>query len=122
MDEKIKASELLSDEALDEVSGGNIVQTKAMLSILNDLGVPGIPENLRLEGGNSGYSVEATQKLKEVLGGFGVIFDTPLVADAILDNTYRIKNDAGSYTRASASAVIDHVKAEILKATTVSIG
>ena len=121
MEEKIKTNELLSEKELDEVSGGNAIQTKSMLSILNDLGVPGIPENLRLEKGKPGYSPEASQKLKEVLSGFGIKFDTPIVADAILENTYMGKNDQGSWTRISASEVISRVKAQIVAQTTVPI-
>ena len=121
MEEKIKADELLSEKELDEVAGGNIIQTKSMLSILNDLGVPGIPENLRLEGGNPGYSLEASNKLKDILNGFGIKFDTPIVADAILDNTYMGKNEAGSWTRIGAGEVISRVKAQIVAQTTVPI-
>ena len=121
MEEKIKADELLSEKELDEVAGGNIIQTKSMLSILNDLGVPGIPENLRLEGEKPGYSLEASQKLKEILSGFGIKFDTPIVADAILDNTYMGKNEAGSWTRIGASEVISRVKAQIVAQTTAPI-
>lgn len=120
MEDKIKTNELLSEKELDEVSGGNAIQTKAMLSILNDLGVSGIPEDLRLEGGKPGYSPEASQKLKEVLSGFGIKFDTPLVVDALLDNTYQGKNEKGSWTRISADEVISRVKAQIVAQTTVS--
>lgn len=121
MEEKIKADELLSEAELDEVSGGNAIQTKAMLSILNDLGIPGIPENLRLEGGSSAYSVDATNKLKDILSGFGIQFDTPVVLDEFIGNTYMAKNDQGSWTRISASEVISRVKAQIVAQTTVSI-
>lgn len=121
MDEKFKNDEMLSDEALDEVSGGNIVQTMSMLSILNDLGVPGIPENLRLEGGKLGISVEASNKLSEILESYGAKMVTIPIVDNIIGNIYYLKNDSGSYTQVGADAVISHIKSQILAQTTVSI-
>lgn len=121
MDEKIRANEVLSNEELDKVSGGNIVQVFSMLSVLNNIGVPGIPENLRLEGKSTGDYIQAASKLEEVLESYGVIFNAATaVLDTSLNNSYSIKNDNGSYSKVDAAAVIEHVKAQIVAKTTVS--
>lgn len=102
------AIELMNDRDLEMVSGGTTIQTISLLTKLQEIGVPGIPDGLTLKSDRDVIlkGFEAKKCLKgifEKYGLEGVLFVNPL-----MKNKYKLDGK-----KIGAIAVVEHIKKQL---------